>query len=147
MRISDWSSDVCSSDLLAAIASSDKDFYGVPSPAAAAVITFFVWSCVDDSHSLFAWVSGHVPLTGDEVLGFAAPLTLATALSMVSSVRYNSFKKVNLKTRTRFLSLAAVIGVFALRSEEHTSELQSLMRISYAVFCLKKKQQNSAENS
>src|SRR3546814_3481386 len=29
-----------------------------------------------------------------------------------------------------------------LRSEEHTSELQSLMRISYAVFCLKKKQQN-----
>src|SRR3546814_9738042 len=31
----------------------------------------------------------------------------------------------------------------ALRSEEHTSELQSLMRISYAVFCLKKKKQNS----
>src|SRR3546814_12365854 len=32
-----------------------------------------------------------------------------------------------------------VAGVVALRSEEHTSELQSLMRISYAVFCLKKK--------
>src|SRR3546814_9007001 len=31
------------------------------------------------------------------------------------------------------------VGVRALRSEEHTSELQSLMRISYAVFCLKKK--------
>src|SRR3546814_3608545 len=31
------------------------------------------------------------------------------------------------------------------RSEEHTSELQSLMRISYAVFCLKKKKQNSQE--
>src|SRR3546814_9226894 len=30
-----------------------------------------------------------------------------------------------------------------LRSEEHTSELQSLMRISYAVFCLKKKKQKS----
>src|SRR3546814_6941512 len=30
------------------------------------------------------------------------------------------------------------------RSEEHTSELQSLMRISYAVFCLKKKKHNSA---
>src|SRR3546814_2838447 len=29
------------------------------------------------------------------------------------------------------------------RSEEHTSELQSLMRISYAVFCLKKKKQNN----
>src|SRR3546814_3948037 len=36
---------------------------------------------------------------------------------------------------------AAVLGKFAdlYRSEEHTSELQSLMRISYAVFCLKKK--------
>src|SRR3546814_1083329 len=31
------------------------------------------------------------------------------------------------------------VGVHACRSEEHTSELQSLMRISYAVFCLKKK--------
>src|SRR3546814_2574671 len=31
----------------------------------------------------------------------------------------------------------------ALRSEEHTSELQSLMRISYAVFCLKKKKNNT----
>src|SRR3546814_4370241 len=34
---------------------------------------------------------------------------------------------------------APVRYAFALRSEEHTSELQSLMRISYAVFCLKKK--------
>src|SRR3546814_3424320 len=33
-----------------------------------------------------------------------------------------------------------------LRSEEHTSELQSLMRISYAVFCLKKKKQKINEN-
>src|SRR3546814_6794417 len=36
--------------------------------------------------------------------------------------------------------LLALLGaIVALRSEEHTSELQSLMRISYAVFCLKKK--------
>src|SRR3546814_6500799 len=35
--------------------------------------------------------------------------------------------------------LAPQIGTFGFRSEEHTSELQSLMRISYAVFCLKKK--------
>src|SRR3546814_10309121 len=33
----------------------------------------------------------------------------------------------------------------ALRSEEHTSELQSLMRISYAVFCLKKKKENDKD--
>src|SRR3546814_10374531 len=35
--------------------------------------------------------------------------------------------------------LVQAIGAVAVRSEEHTSELQSLMRISYAVFCLKKK--------
>src|SRR3546814_968144 len=35
--------------------------------------------------------------------------------------------------------LMARIGAPLIRSEEHTSELQSLMRISYAVFCLKKK--------
>src|SRR3546814_8226286 len=34
-------------------------------------------------------------------------------------------------------------GVCGLRSEEHTSELQSLMRISYAVFCLKKKSERT----
>src|SRR3546814_8519723 len=34
-----------------------------------------------------------------------------------------------------------------LRSEEHTSELQSLMRISYAVFCLKKKKQKMYKNN
>lgn len=101
-------------NVLAAIASSNKDFFGVPSPAAAAVVTFFVWSCVDDSHSLFAWVSGHVPFSGDDVLWLAAPLTLLTALSMVSSIRYNSFKKLNLTGRMRFLSFAAVVGVFAL---------------------------------
>src|SRR3546814_5816358 len=40
-------------------------------------------------------------------------------------------------------NIAAMANVFGLgeRSEEHTSELQSLMRISYAVFCLKKKKQ------
>src|SRR3546814_10469377 len=37
-----------------------------------------------------------------------------------------------------FCLIVAALGVFR-RSDEHTSELQSLMRISYAVFCLKKK--------
>src|SRR3546814_4251775 len=44
----------------------------------------------------------------------------------------------------RMLLMLPIVGcVFRkTRSEEHTSELQSLMRISYAVFCLKKKKQN-----
>src|SRR3546814_5732596 len=37
------------------------------------------------------------------------------------------------------------LAASSLRSEEHTSELQSLMRISYAVFCLKKKKQKKQE--
>src|SRR3546814_7145047 len=52
------------------------------------------------------------------------------------------------------LALVAGIAVFLLapespesaRSEEHTSELQSLMRISYAVFCLKKKKKTTYNN-
>src|SRR3546814_3168915 len=41
---------------------------------------------------------------------------------------------------------AAAIYFFMARSEEHTSELQSLMRISYAVFCLKKKKKKTHYN-
>src|SRR3546814_8191364 len=42
---------------------------------------------------------------------------------------------------------AGSLGQRSVRSEEHTSELQSLMRISYAVFCLKKKMKHSHLNS
>src|SRR3546814_2881997 len=42
---------------------------------------------------------------------------------------------------------ATAIHVNDMRSEEHTSELQSLMRISYAVFCLKTKKNTIAENN
>src|SRR3546814_1346540 len=40
-------------------------------------------------------------------------------------------------------SLVALLATLVLRSEEHTSELQSLMRISYAVFCLTKKRETT----
>src|SRR3546814_2096699 len=43
--------------------------------------------------------------------------------------------------------LGSRLVALAIRSEEHTSELQSLMRISYAVFCLKKKKQLSNNNN
>src|SRR3546814_9768238 len=42
---------------------------------------------------------------------------------------------------------AAAVGIPHPRSEEHTSELQSLMRISYAVFCLKKKKQHNTQQT
>src|SRR3546814_3468968 len=48
------------------------------------------------------------------------------------------------RAKTRFSNRANLAE--CVRSEEHTSELQSLMRISYAVFCLKKKQQCNQHN-
>ncbi len=89
-------------NVLTAITGSNKDFFGLPSPAAAAVIVFFVWSCQQ-----YGW-------SGDDVLFPAGILTIGVALLMVSSIRYNSFKKVNLSGPVRFLTLAAVIGVVAL---------------------------------
>src|SRR3546814_8090505 len=56
-------------------------------------------------------------------------------------------QRVRLEEQTRFLCADALHLPFSAaafdRSEEHTSELQSLMRISYAVFCLKKKKNNT----
>src|SRR3546814_10004868 len=49
--------------------------------------------------------------------------------------------------RRRRFSIAERITVRRPRSEEHTSELQSLMRISYAVFCLKKKNKITDSNT
>src|SRR3546814_937310 len=66
-----------------------------------------------------------------------APLILATFVGYW----FMSWQGIGLKVSTLpVLVLAVGIGVdYAFRSEEHTSELQSLMRMSSAVFCLKKK--------
>src|SRR3546814_6068075 len=59
-----------------------------------------------------------------------------------ASIQRTLEKYINAATRRDF-SGADDLFENILRSEEHTSELQSLMRISYAVFCLKKKKQQS----
>src|SRR3546814_2545509 len=112
MRISDWSSDVCSSDLVA--------------------------PCLGHHHE--------------------AP---RCELAVIGRARGDRQDPVELRgvrpRRHQIARLARTAGgkkherggaVVERRSEEHTSELQSLMRISYAVFCLKKKktkQQNLQE--
>src|SRR3546814_7581639 len=58
--------------------------------------------------------------------------------SMVSATP-RSARNRGLPTRTSWPATLAAMPLPGMRSEEHTSELQSLMRISYAVFCLKKK--------
>src|SRR3546814_10593130 len=62
-----------------------------------------------------------------EILETFGEVSLATAWAMAAGALANSDADV----------AVAITGI--ARSEEHTSELQSLMRISYAVFCLKKK--------
>src|SRR3546814_7379484 len=59
----------------------------------------------------------------------------------------NTFRVLGVKAGIGVMSIDILKGWTAtnLRSEEHTSELQSLMRISYAVFCLKKKNKNKEE--
>src|SRR3546814_9492386 len=107
-RISDWSSDVCSSDLHGA---SDETRRRIDRQGAALARLGRV-----ESLSF-----------GDSVSGGAAQIVVdeATFILPLEGVIDIEAEKARLAK--------------ALRSEEHTSELQSLMRISYAVFCLKKK--------
>src|SRR3546814_3920803 len=114
MRISDWSSDVCSSDLPVIRALLSLSLACLALPAAAQPI-----SAADRGQTI------------DEI-------------ARLLEARYvDADKGRRLATelrRARGQWEAVADGpALASRSEEHTSELQSLMRISYAVFCLKKK--------
>src|SRR3546814_8917263 len=107
MRISDWSSDVCSADLLA-----------VPALGGQPGIHTARWAGPQRDF-LVAMRRVHEEL-GD------------------SPDRRGFFCR-NLSVAWPDGATASFEGRIEGRSEEHTSELQSLMRISYAVFCLKKK--------
>src|SRR3546814_1297440 len=119
MRISDWSSDVCSSDL--------KDAIVNETPA--------------DAERRAASTSEHpLLIDGRWVAGEGERLTVLDKyhLTPFATVTSASPRQV---TQMVEAAHGAYRGGAPLpyRSEEHTSELQSLMRISYAVFCLKKK--------
>src|SRR3546814_4578826 len=115
MRISDWSSDVCSADLIFGL------FLTNPAPI-----------CVLDEVD--------APLDDANVERFC---DLLDAMVAQTDTRYLivSHNAVTMARMHRLFGVTMVErGVSRLvRSEEHTSELQSLMRISYAVFCLKNK--------
>src|SRR3546814_9932136 len=74
--------------------------------------------------------------------GWGRIINTASAHSLVASPNKSAYvaAKHGIAGLTKTVALeAATSGVTVNRSEEHTSELQSLMRTSYAVFCLKKK--------
>src|SRR3546814_5391360 len=114
MRISDWSSDVCSSDL-----DYDNTYEGCPVHSGVVIVP-----------ALFA--AGEIlKLPAREVAkGVVVGIEVACRLGLVAQKAVHA---------AGFHPTAILGCLGAARSEEHTSELQSLMRISYAVFCLTNK--------
>src|SRR3546814_3782974 len=109
MRISDWSSDVCSSDLQLA-----APFEVRP----------------DADHAFLGWLDSQAqPALGRSARGALVNLLHARILLVHRAQIVDRRAQVNVRRQARVEK----------RSEEHTSELQSLMRNSYAVFCLNKK--------
>src|SRR3546814_6241894 len=126
MRISDWSSDVCSSDLL------DTAIFG----CATAVLA-------DKTHGVRIVHHDHgVEFIGQVANGFQVGNNAIHGKHTIGGNQLvacaSGIGRLQLCPQIGHI----VIGI-AIRSEEHTSELQSLMRISYAVFCLKKKKKKT----
>src|SRR3546814_1085677 len=79
-----------------------------------------------------------------EVMVMVDALRRASAGKITAAIPYFGYARQDRRPRSARVSISAkvvanMLQVVGVRSEEHTSELQSLMRISYAVFCLKKK--------
>src|SRR3546814_3979655 len=111
MRISDWSSDVCSSDL------ADVALYAGLSYAYILLMAFPLYNAIESLD--------HNQVEAARDLG--APWW-----------RIN-WRVVMPHAKPGIASGCTLVFMLAARSEEHKSELQTLMRNSYAVFCLKKK--------
>src|SRR3546814_10394862 len=107
MRISDWSSDVCSSDLLEEVGAHVS--YGVVGHKTHAKMVL-----------VLRREKGHIRRYGHLGTGNYHP-----------------------KTARLYTDFGLLTADQKMRSEEHTSELQSLMRISYDVFCLKTQKINT----
>src|SRR3546814_8332452 len=133
MRICDWSSDVCSSDLLLA-QDSPLSTSGFPSGReqsdnSMVDITIAAWRACFEDPTLTA-DADFLQLGGDSLAAVHIGLHLEEVLGWpVSPDEIFACRTPQILAR-RFRR--------AKRSEENTSELQSLMRTSYAVFCLKK---------
>lgn len=79
-------------------------FQGLPSPAAAALVAGFIW------------VMGDLGLAGPDVAWIAAPLTIFAGVTMVTSVKFYSFKDINLRKSVPFVVVAAFALALALIS-------------------------------
>src|SRR3546814_6514945 len=130
MRISDGSSDVCSSDLLDALregAKGTRNLLALAVDAARKRATLGeISQAMEDAFGRYDTVPK--PVKGVYGGAYANDDRWTRVVDGVDAFERRKGRKPRM--------LVAKMGQ---RSEEHTSELQSLMRISYAVFCLKKK--------
>src|SRR3546814_5843687 len=168
MRISDWSSDVCSSDLLSQIAvrqiaaehrrDIDECGIGAVDQVRLGVGKQPVLRQVEDQQRPHAVIGKTLPHLGEEehvkALGVAGELwLLAAGDQRADAQEYAQDDQRRDREPIPFIPQSHVFHAnastcrriwcsrmpFAARSEEHTSELQELMRITYAVFRWKKK--------
>jgi len=79
-------------------------FQGLPSPAAAALVAGMVWVLIDNGTS------------GEQVRWYAFALTIFAGITMVSSVRFYSFKDINLRRSVPFIVIIALVLVFVFIS-------------------------------
>src|SRR3546814_1406340 len=149
MRISDWSSDVCSSDLMALANSLALELAGItrdtPDPPGGSIVRDAdgePTGVLKDSamNAVYAVIPEASP--GEIAIALRAAMREANE-NGVTSVQDMSASPDILRAYRQLLAdgelTVRVYGAQPLsRSEEHTSELQSLLRISYAVFCLLK---------
>src|SRR3546814_8522516 len=128
MLISDWSSDVCSSDLQNP---ADHQSFSLHNP----IPQFFDWT-MDETPDSQRFI--HMQSLERLWKNFKSLWLRCFLVCAVLRVRWRAMRPMPMTSsgsRSSGRSRRAISG----RSEEHTSELQSLMRNSYAVFCLKKK--------
>src|SRR3546814_10877041 len=127
MRISDWSSDVCSSDLMRDKQQEECDSQWRAGCGCSARI--------GHHRSPLPAASGNTQrcIITNESDG----ITIMVISTPIVGLAWKTF------TTACMVAVEATRFVPWTRSEEHTSELQSLMRTSYAVFCLKKKKNSS----
>src|SRR3546814_5827034 len=130
MRISDWSSGVCSSDLV--------EYAVVWQPPPGGLKTF------PNLKAIVSMGAGVDHVLRDPELPRHLPVIRTVGPDLTQRMREYVLLQV-LRFHRRLPEIEDALRrrawdqIITPRSEEHTSELQSLMRISYAVFCLKKK--------
>src|SRR3546814_1684175 len=144
MRISDWSSDVCSSDLTKLDANgqgSPYATYGFAAQIAEVAVDLDLGTVkvlrMAAAHDVGRAVNPTL-VEGQIHGGIAQGLGLALMEEYLPG-RTENLHDYLIPTFGDMPEITCILVEDPERSEEHTSELQSLMRISYAVFCLKKK--------